>query len=497
MKSSPLLLAVCLLFLASCEWIEDPGKIKTPTWNPSFAAAILNTEVSLQDALDQVNAEDYIEVDSLGNISLTYSSNLLSQQSLEIVDIPDFNIPMPVSELSFPFPLDQVDRVDLKEGRMQVNFQSSTNEAFRVVLSVNDLYIGGQPYQYTFEFQGNGEHSIDVQLSGMSFRPSDGEINLSYEAELISDQSPISLENVSFTFSEMKFDYIQGYFGQQSLEFNMDSLTWDLGEGLGDLEYNLIEPDIKLFVRHSFGIPLEFRVDRLQVFKEGENPVDLRSEELSEGVLLSYPDPAEIGQSKTTLIRLNHENSNLSQALSMLPEGLSWSIGAEVYPDGDSSRSSFLLDSSALSVDVEARLPLKGSLSSLTFEQVIETELEAIDEVEAGGLRLFTENGLPLDIDLQVYFLDENQTSIDSLFEGITPLLEAAQVDEEGQVIAASPSQLDIQLEREKLDRLFEAKAFRIKARVSTAAGGQRTVQFNAHQQLKIQMGLSGSALIE
>ena len=76
MKFSSFLILGMLLWFGSCDILEEPSKIQAPEWNPQFAAAILNTELSFQDGLDQV-ASDYLEVDDQGAISFVYSGKLL------------------------------------------------------------------------------------------------------------------------------------------------------------------------------------------------------------------------------------------------------------------------------------------------------------------------------------------------------------------------------------------------------------------------------------
>lgn len=493
MKFSSFLLIGGLLLLFSCEIIEDPGKIKAPEWNPAFASAILNTEVSFQDALDMVDTGDYLEIDSTGALVLVYEGNLVESQQFDLISLPDFAVPMLTPAFDFPFPITGIEEVSLKQGVIEASFESTTDEAFKVDFIISPLYENGESYRKTVGFFGSGTHHFTIQLAGKSILPDEDLLHFEYHAYKASDSSPIDLDEFEFAASNLEFDFIQGNFASQSLNLSTDSLHISVDSSLRDLDFSLAEPDFTFSIRNSFGVPLEFKIDKLQVFRDGEAPIDLQSQELKEGLVLGYPTASEVGTSKMTHIRINKDNSNIAQALSMVPDGLTWSIAATLFPDS-AVQTGFLLDSSSLGVDLKARLPIKGSLGELEISQIIEAGIDEVDLLTAAGLRLLVENEIPLGIALQVYFLNENEEVQDSVFDGFATLLEAAPVGPDGFVSEAASSSLDVDLDKEKLQKLFDTRFFRIKARISTTDKGAQTVQFASQNKLRIKIGVRGEA---
>lgn len=493
MKCSTLVLLGTLLFLFSCEVIENPGLVKAPAWNPAFASAIIHTEVSFQDALDMVNTGDYLEIDASGALALVYEGNLLEGQKFSIISLPDFSVPMFSPSFDFPFPISGIESISLKQGTLDVVFESNTSEDFAVDLTISALYEEGKSYQKTVEFSGTGEHRFSIPLEGMEIKPHADQMHFEYDAFTSGDKHAIGLDNFEYIVTGLDFNYIQGSFAQQVLELSTDSLRISLDSSLKELDFSLAEPEFTFTASNSFGIPLEFKVEKLQIFQNGAEAIDVQSQELREGLVLNYPSTSEIGISKTTEIRINKDNSNIEQAMSMIPDGITWGIAATIFPDSN-VQAGFLLDSSSIGVDLKARLPLKGSLGEVEISQILDTEIDKVDILSAAGLRLLVENEIPLGIALQVYFLDENEVVQDSIFDGFATLLEAAPVDANGFVSGPASSTLDIDLDETKLQKLFEARYFMLKAKVSTTDKGASTVHFSSHNKLRIKMGVRGEA---
>jgi len=138
---------------------------------------------------------------------------------------------------------------------------------------------------------------------------------------------------------------------------------------------------------------------------------------------------------------------------------------------------------------LRVEIPLDIQLSDIELEQDLGLELTSMDQVESAELILITENGFPLELVLQAYFLDEQGAVQDSLFDGSAQLLSAASVDQNGRVTESSSSTLDIALTAERWYRLQNSAEIRIKAEIATTQAGTVPVKFYDDYNLKVKLG--------
>ncbi|MEO0896263.1 MAG: hypothetical protein AAFY71_07695 [Bacteroidota bacterium] len=482
-----------LLMITGCEVIQDPGLIKSPDWDPEFAVAVINTEMSLQDALDLVGENAYIEIDNNGAIGLTYETNLIERQQFDLIELPDVTIPMPVKALTFPFPVPQVDEVSFKQGSLSISFQSATEAEFDVLVTIPEFQENGLPLSQKFTYSSTGSYTETIDLSTFDLVLDEGNMSLAYQATRRSDNQPIDLDNVEYSITNLSYNNIKGNFRRSSVADFTDSLQVDFDESLQDIQFSIAEPSIKISVHSSLGVPLQIQASDFGLYKEGESPIQIASENLRNGINLFYPTVAEIGQTKTTNITIDYNNSDIEEALSTIPDGIFWSLGATVNPEDDSTFIGFLTDSSSVSVDVAVNVPFKGSLSGFEFSTDVEMDLEDLDVADKAGIRLITENRIPIELGIQVYMMDENDQLIDSVFNGINTLLEAASVGDDGFVNGSGDNQIDMELNPQQWDHLVSSSKLRVKAKVQTTAEGTVPVQFSTDNSLSIKMGVTGT----
>ena len=93
-------------------------------------------------------------------------------------------------------------------------------------------------------------------------------------------------------------------------------------------------------------------------------------------------------------------------------------------------------------------------------------------------IKLSTVNKLPIELGLQVFFMDESELVLDSLFHGDPVFLSSSEVDSEGKLSRASEDSQSIDLPAEKLGILEETEYLWIKARIVTGGSAGQFVKF-------------------
>ena len=115
------------------------------------------------------------------------------------------------------------------------------------------------------------------------------------------------------------------------------------------------------------------------------------------------------------------------------------------------------------------------------------------DTIEISSLMFRTNviNGIPAEIDLQLYFTDSTGTVLDSLYSTGPLRIEPAIVDSIGNVTASYEiSELDNYLSDDKIDSISNSQNIEVSAVIIIPDSSQGTVAFTSSQEIYIQVGI-------
>jgi hypothetical protein len=197
---------------------------------------------------------------------------------------------------------------------------------------------------------------------------------------------------------------------------------------------------------------------------------------------------------------LNNSNSNLIDYISNRPFMNYYTL--TVQPDLSDMSRHWLLDTSRISNTVKLTLPLHGTLKDFQLEETkpFDLALENAEEIKEVLVRLYSENGFPVDVKTQLYFEDSiTNTLIDSLFLVDRVVSEAALVDSEGNPVGVSSQITDVVMESDRVDRVMNANRVRAQAYLFTTTdnnGNQPDVKIYSDDGIMIQFGVQAEVLI-
>ncbi|MDX2445081.1 MAG: hypothetical protein QNK30_14895 [Bacteroidales bacterium] len=115
------------------------------------------------------------------------------------------------------------------------------------------------------------------------------------------------------------------------------------------------------------------------------------------------------------------------------------------------------------------------------------------DTIEITSLMFRTNaiNGIPAEIDLQLYFTDSTGSVIDSLYSTGPLRIEPAVVDSVGNVTATYEIwELDNYFSDDKIDSISNSQYIEVKAEVIIPDSSQGTIAFTSSQEIWIQVGI-------
>jgi hypothetical protein len=116
--------------------------------------------------------------------------------------------------------------------------------------------------------------------------------------------------------------------------------------------------------------------------------------------------------------------------------------------------------------------------------------------VKFARVNLFTLNELPIELETQVYMLDEFHTVLDSVFAGEVPVLAASQVDQNGELVAPMEETSSALFPAEKLAMLEEVRYLLVRAGLVTSELGDRFVKFYSDYTLDYDISIEANVRI-
>jgi len=317
------MLAFVLLCFAIFSACQEPEVLDV---SPEFAIPLINSSLSIQDILNQANTGNIVTVGSDNFITLNYEDDLFGTDTVNLISIPAFTVPqlIPVQSVPVPFPSNMdIDKIELKGGKMYVNFDipaTATGNVTTIITLTNFTAPDGTTATFTTTTNGSVAHQDSFDLTDYDIDFTSGNFTSSYTAT-DGNSLPTTLSSFLIDFPSLDYDYVEGYFGNQSFTIPLQELSIDLFEQWKDGKVVFTEPKIRLRFDNSYGFPLRVNFDTLQAITRDQGNFDIVSFGLVDRNL-NYPQLSERGQEKRTNVNLNKDNSNMIEAFEAAPFGL-------------------------------------------------------------------------------------------------------------------------------------------------------------------------------
>ena len=151
-----------------------------------------------------------------------------------------------------------------------------------------------------------------------------------------------------------------------------------------------------------------------------------------------------------------------------------------------------MTDSSFIEVQLEVELPLNGYTFGFAFRDTFDINLTNIENVKAAEFKLITESEIPLGLEIEIAFADENFNILEILNpDGGNDFIGAAPVDENGVVNGVAIKETIDSFDSDRFEKIRNAKNILLRTEFSTTNSTvPQLVKFNANQSVKSRMGL-------
>ncbi len=502
----------------------DTKKIAAIKYNPNFAVPLVYSSLSMADILNLKNANDLIQTGSDGSLTLVYTDNIISQDASSITA---FNIPnqapptftistAPIAGTvsngdSVSTPLctqtiaakdsSQLSSVLLKGGTMGFSFSSGIKSNVDVVISIPGATKNGVAFSQTVRLNYTGATPVTASpsfdLTGYNFDLTQGgasynQFKVNYTIKAYGPVIITGAEqfNVDATMKTLVYSKIAGNIGQQNIIMKTDTIAVTIfNHSIGAASFQLLDPKVKLITYNSFGVPINAQLTQLS----GDNLKGTSNLLLTPTfpIAIAFPNSSQAGQTLMASDSLTTTTSNIVSVFNQTPKNIIYTFSAQTTTVS-ASQTDFVLDTSKFRLDLEVELPLNGTAFNFAMLDTVAFSIGSTvtDNLSSGLLRISNTNGFPIDVNMQIYFVDSLFNKLDSLLTSEQPLIASGSINSAGQVTTPTITNKDITIDPSRLKKLGNTKQLLIYAKASTINSGATPVKIYSNYRLEVKLGL-------
>lgn len=498
-------IAIIALTLFSCTKFD---KVTIVDNDAEFAIPLIDTKLTVNDILGQFDENTFITVDQDSLITLNYKGDFLEVNSQTVFDIfnglPGAGFQMmdtvDVAPLQPPNSI-RIDLVSFKTGLAGFAYQSFHEEDMMVKFIFPDFRhkVTGEVYEKTINADYEGSVPVEKQglfsIADYELIGQNNELRAIYVA-IHPDGVRDTLTNVFVGLTNLSFDYVEGYLGNDLYELDLDTIEIDVFDNWVSGNVLFEDPTVRITVNNSFGFPVNSVTNIFNVFTVEDEILPLESEFIDNGIFIDYPRLDEVGETVTTVFDFTKENSNIKDILGSRPVAVEYEFDGEPNPNADTTIVGFMDCNSFFNVQVEVALPLHAEVNAFTLFD--STRIEPIDfdpsflwydNLDFVEFKLKTINTTALDIPTQLYFADENGVLVDSLIADVNNFIVAAPVDMNGEVTMPQEAEQLIRFEGEQIDQLKNATQLILATSFSSYNDGTVPIKILSGEGMQIRVG--------
>ncbi len=272
------------------------------------------------------------------------------------------------------------------------------------------------------------------------------------------------------SLSSLDFKSIKGDFGEKNVAISQGS--FNIGTDFFDKisgDFKLANPQIRLLFSNKIGIPAEVNAQLTGSNNDGHSETLVPSP-------FRLETPASLGAPAVMqTITFNKGNSNIVDFIALPPSGdITYSGNIHFNPDGPvtAANANFFDLDDFMKIDLGIDLPFELQVNNLMFQDTTEINGEDLDMIKSAELIINAVNEIPLDIDVQLFFVD---TISGTQFGSSTKskLLTAAQVGTGGTITPVTSTN-SISLSESEFDNLKKANGIVFKGFLSSPEDGTK-----------------------
>lgn len=461
--------------------------------SPEYAVPLIETDMNMTDLFDGFDGNTYLQVQANGSFLMSYKGKTLETLPFNLfAGLPEVQtILIAQADMAIPFPAPsnmRIDAIDFKNGFLKWRFNAQATP-LTVRLSLPQFTKNGVAFSKTFTLS-NAAYRDSIDLTAWHCEPTMGNIVISCQANKANGESVSLVNQGAYELTRFEAKSMVGYFGQFLVALPKDTVALDFFKNWkpnGKIVFS--EPKMTFEFDNSYGFPVQVRTSAAESTNQSGQKIALQSP-LTTGINLSYPSLNEVGASKKVILTIDNKNSNLGDVISSYPTQFAHSVVGITNLGNTSKVAGFYTDAARLRASYNIEVPLVGTADKFAVFDTMVLDLSKFSEVTAAEFKLTTDNGLPLDMTLQGYFINSTGAVIDSLVTTEPVILRGAPTTPLGTTIGTSKAYNFIKMDAAKFTSVRSAKKIIVKYTVSSTNNGINPVRINADQSFGLKLGV-------
>ncbi len=511
-----LLLCTTTLLLVGCELNLDTD-VKGVIASTNMVLPLGYGDLSIQDFLgdaDSANVKIYGSGEDEGVVYLYYEQTLKTQGVGDLLQLENRTIskglninptavprlippnsqdqPLASGTLSFDlnFTPEKFEEILFTQGQLLITATTSSAIAlqFEALVTLPTFKKNGIPLQQTIQTSSTAQPiSIAGYLATLDENLFNVEVALIVKPHNSTVNIPPNTQfNISLQFGNLNFDYVVGFFGDQTADPSAETLELGVFENsFEEGNVTLADPRISFEVINEYGIPISVIFNQLEARNSsGTLPITLNP---ASPINANFPSIR--GDSAFTNVSV----TNAGALLEFEPTSFFYNVSARINA-GLTTGTNFTESDSELKVRMKVEVPFIGSASDIVVSDTVDIDISEVEdsEIERAAIKIKAINNIPINATLQLYLLNENGIVLDSLLAPNTTVVKGAATDVDGNSIAPGVFDDEIEIGKEKINKLFKAKKILIASRLETA-DNPKNVKFKSTDTLSVRLGLNAT----
>lgn len=495
-----LLLLIAVLVGAGCRTtLFDDVVAEEREWQVPIGEA----RITMQKALKNFDERASLDVMTDGTLLMRYKGTYLSKSSSDVfAQFRNAAFPITSDSMGIPFTTQagvRIESVDVKGGTLSWIARSPVSGFATVTFRIPHLKRNGVSFERVFDVSAfPTQGSLD--MTGWRFERianSDSMYFITSAYDFVNNRRVSMVNNMAITVQNYDFSLIKGILGRDTFDNPRDSIKIDFYEGWKRGTVRFENPSMTTTIENSAGTPVRAFAREMTVVTLDGRRLAAQSV-LNAGVNLAYPSLNEIGQWKTTVIEMNKTNSNIADMINSQPVSVVYDIDGVSNPDTSVRAQNFLTDSSGIKMQVEMKIPVIGAAKDFEIRDTMNLDFSKVsDKVSWAEFKINADNGMPVDITLQGYFLNNNGVVLDSFFvknatdsTSLRMILRGCPVDANGFPTARQKYTTKLMFDKARMPKVLTASKLAFKYGISTTNNGSQTVRLTNQQDVILQVGV-------
>jgi hypothetical protein len=487
-----------IISISGCIKKDKFGDPAIPIWKPDMAVPLVNSSLSLKDLISETkDGKTSLYTDPDGLYILAYSDTASSDIAENIIVIPDQTMVIPVFPASnTPTPLllnfsftnpnnnnfqGTLTKAELKGGDLTLDMTTNNTSSFNVILTFPTILKKSDGSVFSISKSTGG--ALNFSLTG-NLSQYDINFNANNKVDFtIAINNMIGVGTLAGTLNikNIKYSVLRGSFSTIPLGSIAGSNKIDLFNNILTGTIYFEDPSISFDFQNYFGVPITTDLLYLRTLDKNSNQTNVDAGDL-EGTNLIQQAPT-VGSSATTNFQVNSANSTngggktaLKDILSTAPQYVEYAVNPYI----SNSSVGFVKDDSRIKITGELKIPFYGSITNYALQDTFDIKFDSLSYIEFMEFDIHTENKIPVELALQVYFVDSSNAwmRLDSFFVEGKPILKAPVVDNNGLLVSAGIDHLVSSFNKARLMNLNGTNKLIIKASLKTPNAPATNVKF-------------------